>query len=73
MGAWQVGDPNTTNFWRSEPMSLAPDTFHEFAIPANLCDSQGRLTIVFLNPNDVSLLFPLDEGMAVLYPKAALR
>ena len=68
-GAWQVGDATTTNFWRSEAMSLAPDTFHEFPIPANLCDAQGRLTIVFLNPNDTSLLFPLDEGMAVLYPE----
>src|SRR5208283_1283604 len=28
---WQVGVPGTTNFWRTEePMSLAPDTFHEF-------------------------------------------
>jgi len=71
MGAWQVGDPNTTNFWRSEPMSLAPDTFHEFAIPPNLCDAQGRLSIVFLNPNEVSLLFPLDDGMAVLFPEGS--
>jgi hypothetical protein len=69
VGAFQVGDPNTTNFWRSDAMSLAPDTFHEFAIPANLCDAQGRLSIVFLNGNDTSLLFPLDEGMAVLYPE----
>ena len=68
-GAFQAGDPNTTNFWQSELMSLAPDTFHEFAIPANLCDAQGRLSIVFLNRNDVALLFPLNEGMAVLYPE----
>jgi len=68
-GAWQVGDPATTNFWQSDLMSLAPDTFHEFAIPANLCDAQGRLTIVFMNRNETSLLFPLDEGMAVLYPE----
>ncbi len=69
IGAWQVGDPNNTNFWRSEPMSLAPDTFHEFPIPANLCDPAGRLTVVFYNPNQTSLLFPLDDGMTVLFPE----
>jgi hypothetical protein len=69
LGAFQAGDPTSTNFWQSDPMSLAPDTFHEFAIPANLCDAQGRLTVLFLNPNETALLFPLDEGMEVLYPE----
>ena len=50
-------------------MSLAPDTFHEFQIPPNLFDRQGVLTVIFLNPNDTSLLFPLDDGMEVLYPE----
>jgi hypothetical protein len=69
LAAWQVGVPETTNFWQSEPMSLAPDTFHEFAIPANLFDDKGVLTIIFLNPNSTSLLFPLEDGMEVLYPE----
>jgi hypothetical protein len=51
------------------PMSLAPDTFHEFAIPPDLFDDKGVLTITFLNPNGTALLFPLDEGMEVLYPE----
>ena len=50
-------------------MSLAPDTFHEFQIPPNLFDSNGVLTVMFLNPNNTSLLFPLDDGMEVLYPE----
>ncbi len=50
-------------------MSLAPDTFHEFAIPANLFDKNGVLTIVVLNPNNTALLFPLEDGMEVLYPE----
>jgi hypothetical protein len=71
---WQVGDPNTAspttaNLWQSEPMSLAPDTFHEFQIPPNLFDDKGVLTIVFLNRNNTSLLFPLEDGMEVLYPE----
>ena len=66
---WQVGDPNSANLWRSEPMSLAPDTFHEFRIPANLFDDKGVLTVLFKNPNDTALLFPLEDGLEVLYPQ----
>src|SRR5471032_1601944 len=29
---WQIGDPNSTNYFQLPPMSLAPDTFHEFQI-----------------------------------------
>jgi len=69
LALWQVGDPNSGNVRRLGPMSLAPDTFHEFQIPPNLFDSKGVLTVVFMNPNDTSLLFPLEDGMEVLYPK----
>jgi hypothetical protein len=66
-GLWQAGDPPHTPTWRSEVMSLAPDTFHEFAIDPNLFDDNGDLTIQFFNVNETSLLFPLDDGMEVLY------
>ena len=35
--------------------------------PPNLFDDNGMLTIAFLNPNNTALLFPLDDGMEVLY------
>jgi hypothetical protein len=66
-GLWQVGVPQKTQAWRSQPMSLAPDTFHEFTIPPNLFDDAGLLTISFLNSNETALLFSLDEGLEVLY------
>ena len=66
---WQVGVPEKTKFWRSEPMSLAPDTFHEFEIPPDLFDAHGVLTITFANPNQTALLFPLEDGLEVLYPE----
>ncbi|HZF01704.1 MAG TPA: ABC transporter permease [Methylomirabilota bacterium] len=66
---WQVGDPNSQKIWQSDPMSLAPDTFHEFEVPPNLFDGKGVLTIIFLNRNDTALLFPLEDGMEVLYPE----
>jgi len=63
---WQVGVPETPQIWRDQ-MSLAPETFHEFQVPANLFDEKGVLTILFLNPNDTALLFPLEDGLEVLY------
>lgn len=67
MALWQVGVPETPRVWRSEPMSLAPDTFHEFQIPPDLFDGDGVLTILFRNENNTALLFPLEDGMEVLY------
>jgi hypothetical protein len=69
-GLWQVGNPQKMEPWQSEPMSLSPDTFHEFQIPANLLDDKGVLNIAFLNANrDTVLLFPIEDGMEVLFPE----
>jgi hypothetical protein len=67
--AWRVGNPPKTKYWTSEIMSLAPDTFHEFTVPADLFDNDGVLTISFANLNDTALLFPIEDGMEVLYPE----
>ena len=65
---WRVGVPKETQFWQTpEPMSLAPDTFHEFEIPPDLFDEKGILTVTVMNPNRVSLLFTMEEGIEVLY------
>ena len=67
---WRVGDPPKTKLWQNEePMSLAPDTFHEFLIPPDLFDENGVLTIQFANPNNTALLFSPQDGMEVLYPE----
>ena len=64
---WFVGSPEAqTAGWRDE-MSLSPDTFHEFEIPPNLFGDDGVLGIQFVNPNNTALLFPLEDGMEVLY------
>jgi hypothetical protein len=67
VGYWQVGVPKKTRLWQSQPMSLAPDTFHEFDIDPDLFDEDGLLTISFANRNQTTLLFPLDDGIEVLY------
>lgn len=66
---WQVGVPRKTQIWQDGPMSLAPDTFHEIRIPPNLFDENGVLTVGFRNVNDTALLFPLEDGVEVLYPQ----
>jgi hypothetical protein len=66
-GLWQVGIPEKTKVWASGPTSLAPDTFHEIQIDPDLFDENGVLTIAFANLNNTALLFPLEDGMEVLY------
>ena len=68
LGVWGIGVPQKTDTWKSDTMSLSPDSFHEFQIPPNLFDENGVLTVNFLNPNNTALLFPLDDGFEVLYP-----
>lgn len=68
-GLWRVGEPQKTQLWASDLMSLAPDTFHEFQIPANLFDSDGELTLWFDNPNNTTILFPVEDGIELLYPE----
>ncbi len=64
---WQVGEPGKTPLNLYDPMSLAPDTFHEIDVPPGFLDEDGVLTVAFHNPNDTALLFPLEDGMEVLY------
>jgi hypothetical protein len=71
VGIWMIGDSDSTNYVALPPMSLAPDTFHEFQIPPNLYASNGDLKIIFLNQNGTSLLFPLEDGMEILFPQGS--
>src|SRR2546426_781361 len=66
VGVFQIGPPEGRRY-QTEPMSLAPETFHEFPLPSNLLDPGGNLVVDFLNYNETALLFPLDEGLEVLY------
>jgi len=68
-GVWEVGPPNGRRA-RLEPMSLAPETFHEFPLPPGLLAPDGTLTIDFLNYNDATLVFTLEDGFEVLYPES---
>lgn len=66
LGLWQVGPPESGRT-RSMPQSLAANTYHEMMIPPNLFDENGKLTIDFENRNNAALIFPLQDGLEVLY------
>lgn len=63
---WQIGPPGTAQVVRQE-MSTPAESFSEFEIPPNLFDERGILTLEFWNANEETLLFPLEDGMEVLY------
>jgi hypothetical protein len=66
-GVWRAGIPRKTALWQSDVMSLSPDTSHEFPIAPNVFDENGVLRLTFGNPNNTALLFPLEDGVEVLY------
>jgi hypothetical protein len=69
-GYWLIGDAQKGKYKQLEPMSLAADTFHEFKIPPDLFDDKGVLMVTFFNANpDSVLLFPIEDGVEVLYPE----
>src|SRR5262245_46921641 len=55
---WQIGPPERP--W-IEDMKLAAETPHEFAIPANLFDDQGRLPIRLFNREPTTMVIPFDD------------
>ena len=66
---WRVGDPagKQAPWANNAPMSFTADSFHEFPMPSQALDDEGNLAVQFVNSNDSTLLFPLDDGMEVLY------
>ncbi len=66
-GMFQVGVERKTPIWHSEMMSMSAETFHEFQIPPDLFDDEGVLTVCFANPTETAILFPLEDGVEVLY------
>jgi hypothetical protein len=61
---WQIGPPDRA--WVQD-MKLAAETPHEFAIPANLFDEQGRLPVRLLNREPTTMVIPFEDGLEVLY------
>lgn len=65
-GVWDVGPAESPKRGRIM-LSQAAETFHEITLPPNLLNEAGVLQVEFRNANDVALLFPLEDGLEVLY------
>ncbi|HWD21164.1 MAG TPA: ABC transporter permease [Verrucomicrobiae bacterium] len=63
---WLIG-PQESQRSQLVQQSLPAESFQEFDIPPGQVSDDGTLTIGFLNRNELPLLFPLDEGVEVLY------
>jgi hypothetical protein len=65
----EVGDPadGAKRVWKAPELMWPADTYNEIAIPANLFNAKGILKFRFINQNETALLFPLEDGMEVLY------
>ena len=70
---WRVGELDKPGWQTPSPLRLAPDTFHEIQIPADLFDANGVLTISMANVNPATLVFALEDGMEVLYREGGFR
>ncbi len=65
---FEVGSPDRSRqFTYDRPM--APESFHEFPIRPNLFNDKGILRVSFANHNRATVLFPLEDGLEVLYPE----
>jgi hypothetical protein len=68
VGNWTIG-PYDSPVAKSYPQSLAANTYHEIRIEngAALLNDKGQLIVNFVNRNNSTLIFPLDDGLEVLY------
>lgn len=66
-GLWFFSEPGSRVRNDYPPMALASAAPQEFRISSSLVDSKGRILIHYQNLEDITLIFPLDDGIEVLY------
>ncbi|MBI1840342.1 MAG: ABC transporter permease [Verrucomicrobia bacterium] len=66
-GMWFFSRPGIPERTDYEPFPLASAAPQEFRVRADLPDAQGRLLVHYQSLEDITLIFPLDEGIEILY------
>ena len=67
---WQVGPLDNPEVKQKRyEMRVQAGSFSEFVIDPNLYGKDGVLRIEYWNYNNVAMLFPLEDGLEVLYPE----
>ena len=66
-GLWFFSKPGSRERNDYDPFALASGAPQEFRVRADLPDSQGRILVHYQNLENITLIFPLDEGIQILY------
>ena len=69
-GLWRIGPPETQR--HDMRNSLSPGSPIQFEIPPDLVDAEGNLHVDFINFNEKALVFPLEDGLEVLYHRGGM-
>ncbi|MBM3823647.1 MAG: ABC transporter permease [Verrucomicrobia bacterium] len=67
---WIVGGDNNPKAFRQE-LHLGAGVEHEIPLPPGLLDAQGKLDILCENRAAATLLFRMEDGLAVLFPEGS--
>jgi hypothetical protein len=66
IGRWYAGVQGQEPAWWDDK-SMTDGDFHEFQIKPNSFGPDGILTVAFYNRSDAALLFPIEDGLELLY------
>ena len=64
-GLWEIGPPESPK-WQMQGRWTS-NSFHEMELVPNSFDEEGNLRISFSNMSEITLLFPVDDGVELLY------
>ncbi len=70
-GLWRIGSDTSTRIV-DEIKRLDPGIPHEWNAPTDCIGSDGKLVVEFHNYSDSTVLFPLENGLEILYPDGSL-
>jgi len=66
---WRIGPADSASSLLVE-QTLPADSYQEFDVPPNMVSSDGTLSVGFLNRNETPILFPMEDGVEVLYQES---
>ena len=63
---WEVGPMNSPQSWRTVIM-MTPNVSQEIEVPPNLIDEKGFVQVRFINDQNDTFFFDMNDGLEILY------
>ena len=63
---WEVGPMNSPQAWRTVIM-MTPNVSQEIEVPPNLIDEKGFVQVRFINDQNDTFFFDMNDGLEILY------